>query len=86
MQQVDHFLQAQATWQRQGSRPWSVTAGLVRGSFDPHLTEPAIGYVERLADGPVQQQFNADSTRGRAAVSGWFDAFTRQKTLQGVRA
>ena len=76
VQQVDHFLQAQATWQRQGSRPWSVTAGLVRGSFDPHLTEPAIGYVERLADGPVQQQFNADSTRGRAAVSGWFDAFT----------
>jgi hypothetical protein len=35
-----------------------------------------MGNVERLADGPVQQQFPAQSARGRAAVSGWFDPFT----------
>jgi hypothetical protein len=76
VQQIDQFLQAQTTWQRQGTRPWSVTAGLVRGTFDPHLTEPAAGTVERLADGPVQQQFPALGTRGRAGLSGWFDPFT----------
>ncbi|HEV7499472.1 MAG TPA: hypothetical protein VGQ33_05680, partial [Vicinamibacteria bacterium] len=37
VQQIDQFLQAQTTWQRQGTRPWSLTAGLVRGTFDPHL-------------------------------------------------
>jgi hypothetical protein len=76
VQQIDRFLQAQATWQHTGSRPWSVTGGIVDGTFDPHLTEPALGTVERLADGPVQQQFPARSARGRAAVNGWFDPFT----------
>jgi hypothetical protein len=76
VQQVDNLLQIQSTWQRQGSRPWSLTAGLVRGVFDPHLKEAATGIVERLSDGPVQQQFPAASTRGRWALSGWFDPFT----------
>ena len=77
VQQVDRFLQVQSTWQRQGSRPWSITAGLVRGTFDPHLrADTTTGNVERLADGPVQQQFPATSTRGRAALNAWFDAFT----------
>jgi hypothetical protein len=78
VQQVDHFLHVQSTWQRQGRRPWSVTAGIVRGRFDPHLTGPATGTVERLYDGPVQQQFPADSTRGRGALTGWFDPFTNK--------
>jgi hypothetical protein len=51
---------------------------VVRGAFDPHLTEPATGIVERLSDGPVQQQFGAASTRGRGALTGWFDPFTNK--------
>jgi len=76
VQQIDRSLQAQTTWQHQSSRPWSLTAGFVHGTFDPHLTGPVMGNVERLADGPVQQQFPAQSARGRAAVNGWFDPFT----------
>jgi hypothetical protein len=76
VQQVDNLLQVQSTWQRQGSRPWSLTTGLVRGVFDPHLSEPATGTIERLSDGPVQQLFPAASTRGRYALTGWFDPFT----------
>jgi hypothetical protein len=71
--QSDHLLMAQSTWQRQAARPWSVTAGVVRGSFDPQLPLLATGSVERLGDGPVQQQFPGDSTRGRWALSGWMD-------------
>jgi hypothetical protein len=74
--QSDRLLMAQSTWQRLGVRPWSVTAGLVRGTFDPKLPLLAGGSVERLADGPVQQQFPGDSTRARWAVSGWMDPLT----------
>jgi hypothetical protein len=71
--QSDRLLMAQSTWQRRGPRPWSLTAGVLRGTFDPKLPALAGGSVERLADGPVQQQFPGDSTRGRWAVSGWMD-------------
>ena len=74
--QSDRLLMAQSTWQRQALRPWSVTAGIVRGSFDPQLPLFAGGSVERLADGPVQQQFPGESTRSRWALSGWMDPLT----------
>jgi hypothetical protein len=74
--QSDRLLMAQSTWQRQGPKPWSLTAGVVRGTFDPKLPPFAGGSIERLADGPVQQQFPGDSTRGRWAVSGWMDPLT----------
>jgi hypothetical protein len=74
--QSDRLLMAQSTWQRQGPRPWSLTAGLVRATFDPQLQGLAGGSVERLADGPVQQQFGGESTRGRWALSGWMDPHT----------
>lgn len=70
VEQTDRFFQLQSTWQRQGTRPWSLSGGLVRGVFDPHLPSLARGAVERLADGPVQQQFPGASTRARWALSG----------------
>ena len=85
-QESDRLLQAQSTWQRQGARPWSVTAGVVSGAFDPHLPDVATGAVERLADGPVQQQFPGTSTRGRLAVSGWLDPWTTSRHAVRVGA
>ncbi|HEV7501496.1 MAG TPA: TonB-dependent receptor [Vicinamibacteria bacterium] len=76
VEESDRSLQAQGTWLRQGLRPWSLTAGFVRGSFDPRLPDLADGVVERLADGPIQQQFPGASTRGRWAASGWLDPWT----------
>ena len=76
VREADRFLLAQSTWQRRGTRPWSLSAGLVRGTFDPHLPELAIGVVERLADGPVQLQFPGAGSRRRLALSGWLDPVT----------
>jgi hypothetical protein len=84
--QSDLLATAQATWQRQTTRPWSVTAGLVHGSFDPDLPALAGGTVERLADGPIQQQFPGASSRSRFAASGWMDPFTSARHAVRVGA
>ncbi len=73
VRQSDRFFQQQATWQRRGPRPWSVSAGLVRGSFDPQLPGVPTGLIERTEDGPVQLQFPGTSSRGRFALSSIFD-------------
>lgn len=73
VRQYDRLLQFQSTWQRRGTRPWSLSGGYVRGVFDPSLPDTAGGVVERLADGPIQQQFPGASARQRWALSGWMD-------------
>jgi hypothetical protein len=72
VREADRFLTLQSTFLRRGPKPWSVTGGFVRGSFDPQLPGLAGGVVERLADGPVQQQFPGDSSRA-LGFSGWLD-------------
>jgi hypothetical protein len=69
----DRFFQLQSTWQRRGPRPWSVSAGLVHGSFDPQLPGVSTGTIERTKDGPIQLQFPGQSSRGRFALTGVFD-------------
>ena len=77
VREADRFLQLQSTWLRRGAKPWSVSGGYVRGAFNPQLpTVAGAGVVDRLADGPVQQQFSGDSTRSRWALSGWLDPLT----------
>ncbi len=76
VREADRFLLAQSTWQRRGTRPWSLSGGLVRGTFDPHLPDFATGTVERLLDGPVQLQFPGAGSRSRWALSGWLDPVT----------
>jgi len=76
--QSDRFFHVQSTWQERGvTRPWSLTAGFVRGTFDPHLPNVPTGVVERTLDGPLQQQFPGVSTRSRFAMSGFVDVSTR---------
>lgn len=77
VREADHTFHLQSTWLRRGPKPWSVSGGFVRAAFDPQLPSLAgIGVVERLADGPMQQQFPGDSTKGRFALSGWLDPLT----------
>src|SRR5262249_55518549 len=67
----------QSTWQQRGvARPFSLTAGYVRGTFDPHLPEVTTGVVDRTKDGPLQLQFPGASTRDRFAMSGFVDVAT----------
>jgi hypothetical protein len=77
VRQSDRFFQVQSTWQRRGPRPWSLTAGLVRGSFDPQVSGAPTGVIERTVDGPVQLQFPGTGSRGRLAMSGIFDPLTK---------
>jgi hypothetical protein len=73
VQQSDHLFTLQSTWQRQGKRPWAVSAGYAGGSFTPDLN-PDVGWtIERLDDGPVQQMFPGAGSRGRWSLSGWMD-------------
>lgn len=76
VRQSDRFFQLQATWQRQGPRPWSLSAGLVGAAFDPRLPEAPAGVIERTQHGPVQLQFPGTSSRGRLALSGVLDPLT----------
>ncbi len=76
VRQSDRFFQLQSTWQRQGPRPWSLSAGLVRGAFHPQLPGVPTGTIERTEDGPVQLQFPGASSRGRFALSGFADPLT----------
>ena len=77
VREADRFLQFQSTWFRQGPKPWSVSGGYVLGAFDPQLpTLAGTGVVERLADGPVQQQFPGNSVKSRWALTGWLDPLT----------
>jgi hypothetical protein len=78
VREADRFLVAQSTWQRRGTRPWSLTTGVVRGTFDPHLPDFAPGGVESLADGPVQLQYPGAASRRRWALSGWLDPVTSE--------
>jgi hypothetical protein len=66
----NRFLHVQSTWQRQGTKPWSVSAGWTRGRFEPNLNGASAGMtVDRLRDGPVPLLFPGDSTRSRVVLS-----------------
>jgi hypothetical protein len=67
----DHLFHVQSTWQRQGRRPWALTAGFVEGAFHPQLDADVGWTAERLEDGPIQELFPGDSRRGRWGLSGW---------------
>lgn len=80
VRQADRFLHVQSTWQRRGTRPWSLTGGFARGAFDPDLdgratasdlARPAV--VERLRDGPLPQLYPGRSSRQRLTFAGWMD-------------
>ena len=73
VRQSDRFFQLQSTWQRRSARPWTVSAGYVRGAFQPHLPGGTAGVIERTEDGPVRLQFPGASTRSRLALSGFWD-------------
>lgn len=64
----DSFLMAQSSWQHRGPLPLVVSAGYVRGAFDPQASaDPAGRVVERLRDGPVPQLFAGASRRERGS-------------------
>ena len=73
IRQSDRFFQLQSTWQRRSPRPWTLSAGYVRGAFQPQLPGRTAGVIERTEDGPVQLQFPGASTRSRFALSGFWD-------------
>jgi hypothetical protein len=66
--QGDHSQQLQATWERRGARPWSISAGMARAAAEPELPPPAHATVERLRDGPMTRLFPAAGRRSRVAL------------------
>lgn len=75
VREAGSYRQLQSTWEHRGQRPWSLSAGYARGAFDPELGD-AGGVVDRLRDGPLQQQFGGTSRRSRLGISGWVDPLT----------
>jgi hypothetical protein len=79
VRQSDRFFQLQSTWERRDARPWTLTAGFVRGSFDPDLPGASQGVIERTEDGPVQLLFPGKSARSRLALAGFWDPLSSSR-------
>jgi hypothetical protein len=67
LSQIDRYFHLQSTWERRpttGQPPWSVTAGLQSGNFEPQWgSAPEYSVVERLLQGPVPEL--ASQTKSR---------------------
>jgi hypothetical protein len=66
----DRFLALQTTWERRGTTLFGLSAGFVRGTFEPQLPSSDSGaVVERLRDGPVPGLFPGDGARWRGSLA-----------------